>query len=734
MTFPKTASLAALLLASTSLAAVAEPVFNRIASFPVASNLPEGADPKAETSSEIISASKDGMTLVYSDSPHGGIGFIDITDPKAPKAGGYIKFDGEPTSVAFAGTKALVGFRTSETKADPSGELGAVDLATREQSPVCELGGQPDSVAVAPDGSFAAIAIENERDEELNDGALPQMPAGFLVTVPLAADGTPDCAGLKKIEMTGLAEISPEDPEPEFVDINQAGEIVVSLQENNHIVIVDGKTGTVTSHFSAGSLAIDGVDTEKDGKLDFSGSVEARPREPDTVKWLKGDRIAVANEGDWNGGTRSFTIFNRDGSVSYESGASFELAVARLGHFPDKRADKKGVEPEGLATGNFGGKDYLFVLAERASVVGVYEDTGAEPVLTQILPSGIAPEGAVTIASRNLLVTANESDLVEDGAARSHVMLYERAEGTAAYPQIVSQDVDGKVLGFGALSGLVAAAEPNQFYAISDSFYSAAPSIFTVDASAKPAKITAAMTVTRDGKAAKKLDLEGIALDGEGGFWLGSEGNTEKEVPHALLHVDAKGAIAEEIAFPKELLEGETRFGTEGVTLVDGKVWLAIQRPWKNDPKNQTKLVSYDPAAKSWGAVLYPLDAPQEGMWTGLSEITAHGDHVYLIERDNGIGETAQLKSITRVAIADLQPAPLGGALPVVKKELVRDLLPELKSATNGYVVDKVEGLAIDADGMMTIVTDNDGVDDSSGETLFFQVGKTEEKAASLAK
>ena len=88
MSFPKTASLAALLLASTSLAAVAEPVFNRIASFPVASNLLEGTDPKSPTSSEIVSASKDGMTLVYSDSPHGGIGFIDITDPKAPKAGG----------------------------------------------------------------------------------------------------------------------------------------------------------------------------------------------------------------------------------------------------------------------------------------------------------------------------------------------------------------------------------------------------------------------------------------------------------------------------------------------------------------------------------------------------------------------------------------------------------------------------------------------------------------------
>ena len=85
-------SLLKALLASSALAATlglaqAEPVFNRIASFPVASNLPANADPATVTSSEIITVSQDGNTLVYSDSPAGGIGMVDITDPKAPKAG-----------------------------------------------------------------------------------------------------------------------------------------------------------------------------------------------------------------------------------------------------------------------------------------------------------------------------------------------------------------------------------------------------------------------------------------------------------------------------------------------------------------------------------------------------------------------------------------------------------------------------------------------------------------------
>jgi hypothetical protein len=51
----------------------------------------------------------------------------------------------------------------------------------------------------------------------------------------------------------------------------------------------------------------------------------------------------------------------------------------------------------------------------------------------------------------------------------------------------------------------------------------------------------------------------------------------------------------------------------------------------------------------------------------------------------------------------------------------VVDLLPYLTS-TGGYVLDKVEGLAIAEDGTMWVSTDNDGVDDHSGETMFFAI------------
>ena len=718
-------ALTAALAASVSLPAHADQMFNRIASFAVADNLPADIEKTTPTSSEIITVSEDGNTLVYSDSPLGAVGFIDITDAKAPKAGGIVKIDGEPTSVTVAGGKVLAAVNTSESKAKPSGNLTVIDLASKKIESSCDLGGQPDSVALSADKSFLAIAIENERDEDLNDGVIPQMPSGNLKIVPIAA-GVPDCGAIKTVELTGLAAIAPEDAETEFVDVNSLGEIVVTLQENNHIAIVNGKTGEIVSNFSAGAVTLENVDTKKDGRLSFTGKQENALREPDSAKWLDDNRFVVANEGDYEGGSRGFTIFSKTGEVLYESGPSFEYAVANAGHYPEAR-NKKGVEPEGLATGTFGEDKLIFVGSERGSLVGVYKDTGAEPQLLQLLPSGVGPEGLISIPSRNLFVTANETDLVEDNLARSHVMIFERAEGPATYPMITAKLTDeGTPLGWGALSALAAGDEAGKLFAASDSVYSGQPSIFTVDATQTPALITGKLVVTRNGDPAQKLDIEGLVADGEGGFWLANEGDAAKLVPHALIHVNDKGAITQEIGFPVELLAGQTRFGLEGITTIgegdDLTLVMAVQREWGDDPKGQTKLLAYKPKAKEWSAVRYPLEAAGSG-WMGLSEITAHDGKLYIIERDNLIGADAKVKRLYAVSLDAFKPVALGGELPLVEKTLVRDIIGDLKSATNGYVVDKVEGFTIDKNGDAFVVTDNDGVDDSSGETLFIRLG-----------
>jgi hypothetical protein len=51
------------------------------------------------------------------------------------------------------------------------------------------------------------------------------------------------------------------------------------------------------------------------------------------------------------------------------------------------------------------------------------------------------------------------------------------------------------------------------------------------------------------------------------------------------------------------------------------------------------------------------------------------------------------------------------------------DLMPHLLS-TNGWITDKPEGTAVSSSGRLYVVTDNDGVDDWSGETWFFDLGR----------
>lgn len=703
--------------------ALAETAFNRIATFPTVANMAAGEDTKRPSSAEIISASEDGMMLVYTDSPLGVVGLIDIADPKAPKPLGNIAVGGEPTTAVVIGGTVFAAVNTSESKANPSGKLVTIDLATKSVTAECDLGGQPDSVARAKDGAFLAIAIENERDEDVNDGAIPQAPAGFVVKVPVAG-GAADCAAMQRIDLTGLAAVAPEDPEPEYVDVNAAGEIVVTLQENNHIAVI-GPDGKVAGHFSAGEVTLEGADlTDERAALLFTETAGGVKREPDAVKWIDADHFAVANEGDYEGGSRGWTIFRRDGTVVWDSGLSFEHAVAQAGHYPDRRSDAKGVEPETVEFGVFGGTPMLFVASERGSVIGAHDITDpAAPVLTQILPSGVSPEGMVAIPARNLLASANEVDFVEDGGVRAHVMVYELAEGPAAYPMITSEGADA-LIGWGALSGLAGDPEtPGRLYAVNDSFYGFQPTIFTIDATARPARIIAATPVTRAGMPAQKLDIEGIAPDGEGGFWLASEGRTDRVIPHALYRVNAEGGIEEEIGLPPELLAGETRYGFEGIAKVGEVLWMAVQREWGDDPQGQVKLVAYNIETGEWGAVRYPLDPAVGDTWVGLSEIAVRGDHAFVVERDNGIGPAAAIKRLYRVPLAQMVPAPLGGDLPVVTKDLVRDFLPDL-AVLNGVTAEKIEGFAFDAAGNAFAVTDNDGVDDASGETLFWPVGK----------
>jgi hypothetical protein len=167
----------------------------RVASFPVFLNT--SAD--VETVAEIVAAANGGNLLVYADGATGNIGFVDISDPHDPQPGGAVSVGGEPTSVAVVGRYALACVNTSADFVHTSGNLEVIDVDTRSIVRTIPLGGQPDSIAISPNGRHAAIAIENERDEDLGSGEPPQAPPGFVVIVDLV--GSPSHWSTRTVDL-----------------------------------------------------------------------------------------------------------------------------------------------------------------------------------------------------------------------------------------------------------------------------------------------------------------------------------------------------------------------------------------------------------------------------------------------------------------------------------------------------------------------------------------------------
>ncbi|MFD7021683.1 esterase-like activity of phytase family protein [Promicromonospora sukumoe] len=744
----------------------ARETFHRLATYPVFQNAPAGTDPADETVAEISAVSEDGRTLVHTDAAARRIGFVDISDPAEPRGLGTLSLaelgsaHDEPTSVAVVGDHVLVVVDSSTSFTAPSGRLDVVDLATRTLVRSIDLGGQPDSIAVTHDGARAVIAMENQRDEDAlpdtgdgEEGDLPQAPAGFLQFVNLrGTDPTrwqtrPVALDEAALAAAGLD--TPQDPEPEYVSINPSDtQVAVTLQENNGVAVLDVVSGELENVFSAGSVALEGVDTEDDDAIDQTGSVEAAPREPDAIGWIDDRHVATANEGDWKGGTRGWSVFEAaTGDVVWDAGSSVEELAVRVGLHNEDRAGKKGVEMEGLSVATLDGVRYAFVGSERSNFVAVYDvSRPAKPRFVQVLATTNGPEGILPVPSRNLLVVSSEEDAAEDGVRASVSLFgkgqrYARAAGTPAFPSIVSADAKTatgtkKPIGWTALGALSAdPAKRDRLWTVTDAAKSPT-SILSVSTSGSrgskngPAVIDREIVVTEDG-APVGLDAEGIwarpSVRGKaGGFWLGVEGATGPE--NALVRVSASGRVQERVSLPDDVAAGLGKWGIEGVAGTvdrDGEhLFVALQRGLASDDGvgGYARIGRYDVESEEWTWFGYELSEPTaDGDWVGLSEVTVvDRDTLAVIERDKLNGPAALLKAVYTVDLPKRDPRP--GTVPVLRKKLAVDVLPALR-ATNGWTQEKLEGLTIGGDGRVYAITDNDGVQDATGETVFLDLG-----------
>ena len=95
-----------------------------------------------------------------------------------------------------------------------------------------------------------------------------------------------------------------------------------------------------------------------------------------------------------------------------------------------------------------------------------------------------------------------------------------------------------------------------------------------------------------------------------------------------------------------------------------------------------------------------------------------------IIERDNQIGEAAKVKKLYRVSLDGFKPAALGGELPVVDEDAGARPHPRPRRPPTAMSSTRSKASPSTRPATPIVITDNDGVDDSSGETLFLRLGK----------
>ncbi len=595
---------------------------------------------------EIVAATGDGRTVLYSNASGQKIGVVDISRKSRPQQVADIAVNGEPTSVAVCGNIAVAAVWVdlpSEGSPPPSfapGSLVVIDVQDPQNPSVLgsvDIGFHPDGVQlVERNGQLVAIvAIENQpvvvengvvTDDEDPGNPNDISPAGLVqvVTLDLANPSNSTVADvlLPVADMTAAGLEYPADPQPEFVAVHE-NTAAVSLQENNGIAIIDFSSPsnpTLTRVFSTGVVANRAADLTED---DAIALVETYPADVDGVLHEistdgggnlvtpgmrcadsiafhpDGTTIYTMDEGEMNyTGGRGVSAFGVDGAFVWDDAGQLERLAVAFSHYPEGRSENKGIEMEGGTVAAFGRQAFGFFLCERGSFCAIYDVTRADrPRFVQLLPTGISPEGVVAIPQRNLVVTADE------------------VSGTLTIIEAIDEpyepDEDQPVLfslrdSWAAISGLTAAPWGGMLFAVPDN---AMPTqIYAIRTGDEYAPVRVLLDVTVDGEQAR-YDGEGIALDtsilGRGrfirGFWLCSEGNGRSQ-PNLLVQTDFRGRVLREIQLPNSIdagadpsLPGTAQGpaggmrirsnGFEGVCLSnDGRyVYAAIQRDFTNE-------------------------------------------------------------------------------------------------------------------------------------------------------
>jgi DNA-binding beta-propeller fold protein YncE len=339
------------------------------------------------------------------------------------------------------------------------------------------VGSLPDMLTFTHDGRKLLVANEGTPNVAADEDYASVDPPGSVsiidvrtrsVVATALLDGVPTAGThLRMPVSTGM------DFEPEYIAVSEDDtKAFVTVQDANAVAVLDLDSNEFTRLIGLGakdfSLPGNEIDPkDNDGVVSFQSHAAKGFYMPDAIaayKWRGRTFTVMANEGDFReddgdrsaastfgavapldrlrvsnkdsapgqlfaAGARSFSIRNADGEIVYDSGSILDReAHARL-IYDNGRSRDKGVEPEGVALLEIGGRTYAFIGLERTttSAVAVFDITNPRNVSFVdmiVTPGDLAPEGLVAYQhwGRSYLAIANEA--VASGGTTSNTTLY----------------------------------------------------------------------------------------------------------------------------------------------------------------------------------------------------------------------------------------------------------------------------------------------------------------------
>ncbi|NBB70316.1 MAG: hypothetical protein GVY33_08320 [Alphaproteobacteria bacterium] len=385
----------------------------------------------------------DGQTLVVAgegefnddsdnaDDPLGTVAVVDVADPSSPTAQllDFTQFDGLEDVARAAGIRIK-----------PDTTFGK-DV-------------EPEYIAVAEDGTTAFVSLQENN---------------AIATIDLATATVTDVFSLGTVDFAGESALDPND-DGQIQIRNVDGLVGLRMPDSIATFDVDGETFVVSANEGdsrdfdearVGDLLADGLlDPALVEKLRAQGLLDD---DPDTEVGV--ERLEVSTQdGDVDGdgdidvlhafSSRSFSIFDAEGDLVFDSGSEFEQIVASIaperfndddGDIDEDRSDAKGPEPEAVEIGVIDGRTYAFIGLERDSGVVIYDvTTPAEAEFVNYIPPkfvDFTPAGEIARHGPEIVEFISAEDSTTGNAQIA--VSYEISGTTALFDLTPAEEGDG---------------------------------------------------------------------------------------------------------------------------------------------------------------------------------------------------------------------------------------------------------------------------------------------------